>query len=323
MEKIDLIDPPMQSARLADGRQLTWQEFGLPGGRPVLYFHGGGSISLEAGIFHREAVQNNIRLIATNRPGAGGSTACPGRPVAGYSDDLRELLDGLKIDRFACFGESNGGTITLAVAATMAPRTIGAIPINPTVPWLDPLARSVSRSVAIAYRLMKYWPGLLTKAAAGSADRLRRQRAEAPPSEAFSRLDLLGPPPGIEQDVGEFQWRVMAQPARKQALLAELRWAASDWGAVSERMKRTIKLLQYRHAKLEADAAAHDNHLSADIIAFGNAKEIDAARGFLGRAGATERHHRLQRAEHRGGNARLDRLALDLDHGRRVIVGLG
>jgi len=231
MERMALIDPPMQTLALTDGRQLTWQEFGLPGGRPALYFHGGGSISLEAGIFHREAVQNNIRLIATNRPGAGGSALRPGRPVASYSDDLRELLDYLKIDKFACLGESNGGMVTLAVAATMAPRVIGAVPINPTVPWHDPMARSVSpRSVAIAYRLIKYWPSLLFRAANGSAARLRRKRAEAPPTEAFSRLDLLGPPPGIEDDVGEFQWRVMGQPVGKPGFLAELKWASSDWG---------------------------------------------------------------------------------------------
>jgi hypothetical protein len=71
---------------------------------------------------------------------------------------------------------------------------------------------------------------LLVKAATGSAGRLRRQRAAAPPSDGFSPLDLLGPPPGIEEDVGEYQWRVMEQPAGKQALLAELKWAASDWG---------------------------------------------------------------------------------------------
>jgi len=231
MERIDLIDPPMQSVRLADGRQLTWQEFGVPGGRPALYFHGGGSTSLEAGLFHREAVRNNVRLIATNRPGAGGSTLCPGRPVAAYSDDLAELLGHLEIDNFACLGESNGGLITMAVAATMAPRVVGAVPINPTVPWFDPLARSVSPgSVGIAYRLMKYWPSLLVKAAAGSASRLRKQRAEAPPSEGFSRLDLTGPPPGIEADVGEYQWRVMEQAAGKEGLLAELKWAAADWG---------------------------------------------------------------------------------------------
>jgi len=51
---------------LTDSRQLTWQEFDLPEGRPALYFHGGGSTNLEAGIFHREAVQRNIRPIATD-----------------------------------------------------------------------------------------------------------------------------------------------------------------------------------------------------------------------------------------------------------------
>src|SRR3546814_4539077 len=146
MDDIPLIDPPLQSMTLADGRQLTWQEFGLPDGRPVLYFHGGGSFSLEAGIFHREAVQRNIHLIATNRPGAGGSSLCPGRPVAAYSNDLRELLDHLKIEKFACLGESNGGLVTMAVAATLPDRVLGAIPINPTVPWFDSVARTVSRS---------------------------------------------------------------------------------------------------------------------------------------------------------------------------------
>src|SRR3546814_21199073 len=129
---------------LADGRQLTWQEFGLPDGRPVLYFHGGGSFSLEAGIFHREAVQRNIHLIATNRPGAGGSSLCPGRPVAAYSNDLRELLDHLTIEKFACLGESNGGLVTMAVAATLPDRVLGAIPINPPVPSFDPVPRPLS-----------------------------------------------------------------------------------------------------------------------------------------------------------------------------------
>lgn len=46
--------------------------------------------------------------------------------------------------------------------------------VNPAVPWFDP--RSVAlRSVAFTYRLMKYWPGLLVKAAAGSAGRQRRK----------------------------------------------------------------------------------------------------------------------------------------------------
>lgn len=231
MAHIALIDPPVQSMPLADGRKLTWQEFGVPDGRPVLYFHGGGSFSLEAGIFHREAVLNNIRLISTNRPGAEDSTLCPGRPVAAYADDLAELLDRLKIDKFACLGESNGGMMTLAVAATMSPRVLGAVPINPTVPWFDPVARRVSPgSVAIAYRMLRYAPWLLATLAKLAVAPMQRMRTARRPSTG--RLDpsnLIGPPPGTEADVADLQWRILAC-YNKAALLAEVRWASANWG---------------------------------------------------------------------------------------------
>ena len=231
MTSISLIDPPLQSMSLADGRTLSWQEFGLPGGRPVLYFHGGGSFSLEAGLYHREAVQRNIRLIATNRPGTGGSSLCPGRPVAAYSDDLRELLAHLQVDRFACLGESNGGMVTLAVAATLADRIVGAVPINPTVPWFDPVARSVSScSVGWGYRAMKYIPWALSGLARKSVARNYRLRSQVSRDAGrFNRMDLMGPPPGIEPEIGDLQWRVMLESERK-ALAPELKWACSDWG---------------------------------------------------------------------------------------------
>lgn len=231
MQAIPLIDPPVQAMTLADGRRLEWREYGRPDGRPVVYFHGGGGCSIEGGIFHREAADQNIRLIATSRPGAGGSTICPGRPAAAYADDLTELLGALDIGTFACFGESNGGMMTLAVAATMRSRVLGGVPINPTLPWFDPLARSVaSRGAAIGYRMMTYLPRVVTRLAANSADRVRRQKAETPRREgAYNPVDLLGPPPGIEADVAEIQWRTMDRTDR-QALLAELAWATVDWG---------------------------------------------------------------------------------------------
>lgn len=231
MVVIPLIDPPIQSLTLADGRTLTWQEFGVPDGKPALYFHGGGSLSLEAGIFHREAVQRNIRLIATNRPGVAGSSLCPGRSAAGYADDLSELLGHLQIDKFACFGESNGGLITMTIAATMALRVVGAVPINPTVPWFDPIARSVTSGMAAwGYRLMRHWPRLLVSAAAGSGTRIRKQRAAAAPHDGgFKLLDLMGPPPGTEPDIAEIHWRFM-DSHNKRALLAELDFASKPWG---------------------------------------------------------------------------------------------
>ncbi len=231
MPNIPLINAPMQTMSLSDGRQLSWQEFGVNTGRPVLYFHGGGSQSFEAGIFHREAVQRDIRLIATNRPGAGSSSFCPGRPIASYSKDLVELLDHLKVGKFACLGESNGGMTTLAVAATMSTRVVGAVPINPTVPWFDAVARSVTCSTAAwAYRLMKSWPGLLAAAAGQSSNRWRKLRAEADQNEGgFKPIELIGPPPGTEADVAELHWRMMDDRASKEALRAELQWAAADW----------------------------------------------------------------------------------------------
>lgn len=231
MEKYPLIDPPFQSITLADGRCLEWQEFGAPNGKPVLYFHGGGSSSFEAGIFHREAVQNGVRLISTNRPGAGGSTICPGRVVAAYADDLTELLDRLGIDKFACFGESNGGLVTLAVAGTMTTRVLGAVPINPTVPWFDPVARSVTPGgAAIAYRLMKYVPWLLVIAAAKATASIGRRRSKPVERKAgFDPADLIGPPPGTEEDVADVHWRTMDR-ADKQALRADIGWSTRDWG---------------------------------------------------------------------------------------------
>ena len=232
MKNIPLIDPPIQSMTLADGRQMTWQEFGVPDGKPVLYFHGGGSQGFEAGIFHREAVERNIRLISTYRPGAGGSTLCPGRPAVSYTDDLSQLLARLTVEKFACLGESNGGMMTLVVAASMSTRVLGAIPINPTVPWFDPVARSVTPGgAALAYRLMKYWPGILATLAGSSSDGWRKRRAALTKSDdVFHSLDLIGPPPGTEQDVAEVHWRIMNDRAGKQALMAELKWASSDWG---------------------------------------------------------------------------------------------
>lgn len=231
MTDIPLIVPPLQAMTLADGRQLSWQEFGVPDGRPVLYFHGGGSHSLEAGLFHREAIARGIRLIATNRPGAGTSSLCPDRPVAAYSDDLDELLGKLGIEKFACLGESNGGMVTLAVASTMAPRVLGAIPINPTVPWFDPMARRVSPgSVAWAYRLMKYAPWILIKLASVVGTRMHREKqASERGSEAFHPSDLIGPPPGTEPDVAAFQWRV-TEESNSRSLAPELKWASSHWG---------------------------------------------------------------------------------------------
>lgn len=229
---IPLVDPPLRSTTLADGRTATWQEFGVPDGRPVLYLHGGGSTSIEGGIFHREAVQHGVRLIATNRPGARGSTLAPERPAVAYVDDAAQLLDALGIDAVSVFGESNGGLMTMALAAGLPDRVRSAAPINPTLPWFDPLARTVSsRAAAVAYRLLRHAPRLL--AAMDHAATPRGPVDDARPLARGTRFvdpDLVGPPPGTEPDVAALHRRMQRERAGKDAMLAELRLAGRPWG---------------------------------------------------------------------------------------------
>lgn len=223
---IPLIEPPLRTLQLADGRALTWQEFGHPDGRPALYFHGGGSIALEAGLFHRDAVAHGIRLIATNRPGACGSSLKPGRPFVAYADDIRELLDHLNVAKCACFGESNGGATTLAIASGLSDRLVGAVPINPTLPWYDPLARQVSsRGAAFGYWALKNVPWALPAGARAAVANYRKLRASGvqPPATGF------GPPPGTEDDVAELFLKVV-EGVNSARLGPELKWASSNWG---------------------------------------------------------------------------------------------
>ncbi|WP_083586976.1 alpha/beta fold hydrolase [Agrococcus sp. Marseille-P2731] len=224
---VPLIDPPERSMVLADGRRTTWQEFGVADGRPVLYLHGGGSTSIEGGIFHREAVHHGVRLIATNRPGARGSTLAPGRPAIAYADDVAQVLDHLGVERMSCFGESNGGLMTMVVASGLPDHVASAAPINPTLPWFDPAARRVSsRSTALAYRLLRHAPGLL----AAMDARASRGGGADERSSRFADPDLVGPPPGTEPDVAALHRRMLAERAGKEALLAELRLAGRPWG---------------------------------------------------------------------------------------------
>lgn len=227
IDEVSFASSQLRSLILSDGRQLTWQEYGEPEGNPALYFHGGGSCSLEGAIFHAEAVQRNIRLIATNRPGAYGSSVCRRRPVVAYADDIAELLGHLGVERFACFGESNGGMVTLAIASAMARWVVGAVPINPTVPWFDRQARMVtSGSAGTGYRLMKYAPRLLVWAAQMFAAKPYKPKQDA---DGFRRSDLYGPPPGTEPGVAAIHDEMLAR-AGKGALIEELRWASANWG---------------------------------------------------------------------------------------------
>lgn len=122
-----------QLVDLADGRILAFRLVGDPGRDPVVVVHHGtpGGSLLDAR-WAAVARDLGVCLVGVARPGYGGSTPCEGRTVADVGRDVRDLLDGLGVERSAHVGWSGGGPHALATAAALGSRatrvaTVGAI----------------------------------------------------------------------------------------------------------------------------------------------------------------------------------------------------
>jgi len=101
---------------LRDGRTLAYAEYGTSRGKALFYFHGGADSRLEARFLAEQARQADVRLIGIDRPGMGLSSFKGGRRLLDWPDDVVELADHLRIDRFAVVGVSGGGPYALACA---------------------------------------------------------------------------------------------------------------------------------------------------------------------------------------------------------------
>lgn len=111
---------------LRDGRRLGYSEFGEPRGRPILYCHGFPASRLEGRLAHDAALRIRVRLIAADRPGYGLSDFQPNRRIADWPRDLTELVDALRLDRFAVLGISGGAPYAVACAGAIPERLTAA-----------------------------------------------------------------------------------------------------------------------------------------------------------------------------------------------------
>lgn len=112
--------------RLRDGRTLGYAEYGEPRGKPLLVFHGSPGARLQVRAAHRPALARGIRVIAPDRPGLGLSTRSPGRQIADWPGDVRELADALGVGRFPVIGVSGGGPYAAACAWRLPDRVVRA-----------------------------------------------------------------------------------------------------------------------------------------------------------------------------------------------------
>ena len=106
----------MQTIKLKDGRTLGYAEYGVPKGKPIFEFHGNPSSRLGSILFDEAAQRLGIRVIGIDRPGMGLSDYKPGRRLLDWPDDVLNLAEELKIDRFPIVGGSGGVPSVLACA---------------------------------------------------------------------------------------------------------------------------------------------------------------------------------------------------------------
>ncbi len=105
-----------QTIKLKDGRTLGFAEYGDPKGVPFLSLHGWQSSRIHGRRMAEAATKLKIRIIAPDRPGTGLSSPKKNRTILDYADDLLELADHLKINKFTMMGISGGAPYAAAFA---------------------------------------------------------------------------------------------------------------------------------------------------------------------------------------------------------------
>jgi pimeloyl-ACP methyl ester carboxylesterase len=120
----------------AGGEMIRVEEFGEPGGKPVLVHHGSpGSRRLFRPDAELAAREFGLRLLSYDRPGYGGREH---RRIADAIPDVRGIAATLGIQRLGVWGFSGGGCYALACAARLPELVTGAAVFASFAPYGSP-----------------------------------------------------------------------------------------------------------------------------------------------------------------------------------------
>lgn len=135
--------PPRNTVVLANGRRVSYREFGAPDGSVIVVLHGAHSGSMIPEGYNPGAHAQHLRLIAPDRPGFGESS--PSRADLTIQDaaaETRELLDRLRVRRYAILSLAAASATAVELAKSDARATsltlcsphFGASPLPNTKP---------------------------------------------------------------------------------------------------------------------------------------------------------------------------------------------
>jgi pimeloyl-ACP methyl ester carboxylesterase len=267
---------------LRDGRTLGWAEFGEPGGRVVLWFHGtpGGRRQVPPDA-PAQAASRGMRIIGVERPGTGRSTAHRYDRVRDWSRDIRDLADALELDRFAVAGLSGGGPYALACAHDLPDRVVAAAVLGGVGPVRGRDAvRSYTKLLAFAEPALN----VLTAPLAAALPRLLRPLIPMGPQAIglYARLAPASDRPVLRHP----EFKAMFIDDISNALREDLRGPvydlvlfARDWGFSLRDVQVPVHFWQG-----DADGVVPPNHCphQAELVPHGSITMVPAEGHFAG-----------------------------------------
>lgn len=120
--------------RLADGRDLAYEEYGDLDGTPVIFCHGLSDSRLIRNPDNELTASLGLRVIAADQPGVGESSPQKNRRMVDWGLDMEELANALALGQFAVAGHSGGGPHALAIPFRMPDRVTKIVLASPVSP---------------------------------------------------------------------------------------------------------------------------------------------------------------------------------------------
>jgi pimeloyl-ACP methyl ester carboxylesterase len=122
---------------LADGRALDVRTAGPTDSDVLVFCHGTPQSAGLDRVTLQAALDRGLRVVAWSRPGYSTSSGQPGRTVASFADDAREVLDQLGISTCLVAGWSGGGPHALSLGAGLPDRVRAVAVLAGVAPYAE------------------------------------------------------------------------------------------------------------------------------------------------------------------------------------------